>query len=45
VRGVFHGTSGCLSALYHAERYQEIVDIVSGDAIWPYLRAMASRAE
>jgi hypothetical protein len=38
VGGYFHGTSACLSALYRAERYQEIVDLLSGDEIWPYKR-------
>jgi hypothetical protein len=36
--GHFHGTSACLSALYRAQRYDEVVDIVSGDCIWPYKR-------
>jgi hypothetical protein len=36
LRGHFHGTSACLSALYRAERYAEIVDILQVDAIWPY---------
>ena len=34
----FHGTSACLSALYEAERYEEIVDILRVDAIWHYKR-------
>jgi hypothetical protein len=34
----FHGTSACLSALYHAGRHQEIVDLLAGDEIWPYKR-------
>ncbi len=38
IRSFFCGTSACLSALYRAERYQEIVDLVSGDEIWPYKR-------
>lgn len=37
-RGFFHGTSACLSALYRAERYQQIVDLLGGDEIWPYKR-------
>jgi hypothetical protein len=37
-RGHFHGTSACLSALYRAERYEEIVDILQVDTIWPYKR-------
>jgi hypothetical protein len=43
VRGYFHGTSACLSALYTAERYQEIIDLLGGDEIWPYKR-WAARA-
>jgi hypothetical protein len=39
LRGHFHGTSACLGALYRAERYQEIIDLVAGDrTIWPYKR-------
>jgi hypothetical protein len=38
LRGFFHGSSMCLSALYGAERHAEIVDIVPADAIWPYKR-------
>lgn len=38
LRGHFHGTSACLSALYRAERYAEIVDILQVDTIWPYKR-------
>ena len=37
LRGHFHGTSMCLSALFRAGRYDEIVDLVSGDrVIWNY---------
>ena len=52
VRGHFHGTAACLSALYRAERYPEIVDILQVDTIWPYKRwavkalaAMGRKAE
>jgi len=52
VRGHFHGTAACLSALYRAERYPEIVDILQVDTIWPYKRwavralaAMGKKAE
>jgi hypothetical protein len=53
LRGHFHGTSACLGALYRAERYQEIVELVAGDRIiWPYKRwavkalvAMGRKAE
>jgi len=38
LHGHFHGTSACLSALYAAERYEEIVHILRADAIWPYKR-------
>lgn len=51
-RGYFHGTSACLSALYGAERYTEIVDLVAADKFWPYKRwavkalaAMGDKAE
>lgn len=46
LRGHFVGTSACLSALYRAERFDEIVEILRVDAIWPYkqwaVRAMAA---
>ncbi len=53
LRGHFHGTSACLSALFRAERYDEIVEIVAADrVIWPYKRwavkalaAMGKKAE
>jgi hypothetical protein len=35
MRGYFHGTSACLSALYTAQRYQEIVDLLGADEFWP----------
>ncbi len=42
----FHGTSACFSALYRAERCEEIVDILHVDTIWPYkkwaVRALAA---
>lgn len=38
LRGHFHGTSACLSALYRAERYAEIVDVLEVDTIWPCKR-------
>lgn len=37
-RAYFHGTSACLSALFHARRYSEIVDLLGVDTIWPYKR-------
>ena len=52
LHGFFHGTSACLSALCTAERYEEILDILEVDAIWPYKRwavkalvAMGKKAE
>jgi hypothetical protein len=39
VRGYYCGTSACLSALYRAEHYQEIVELLDRDDIgWPYRR-------
>ena len=38
MRGFFHGTTACLSALYKAERYDEIIGIVQRDNIWAYKR-------
>ncbi len=52
VRGHFHGTSACLSALHFAGRHAEILDLLQADAIWPYKRwavtalaAMGRKAE
>jgi len=52
LRGHFHGTAACLSALYRAERYEEIVGLLEGDTIWPYkqwavkaLAALGRKAE
>lgn len=35
-RGHFHGTTACLSALYGAERFDELIELLRGDTIWPY---------
>jgi len=35
-RSHFHGTSACLSALFGAKRFDEIIELLSVDAIWPY---------
>lgn len=52
VRGHFHGTTACLAALYRAERYEEIVNLLETETIWPYkqwavraLAAMGRKAE
>ncbi|MFA5890826.1 MAG: hypothetical protein WDA27_07735 [Actinomycetota bacterium] len=37
-RAFFQGTSACLSALFFAERYTEIVGLLTADTIWPYKR-------
>jgi hypothetical protein len=37
-RSFFHGATACLSALFSAGRYEEILDILPADAIWPYQR-------
>ena len=38
VRGHFHGTAACLSALYTAERYDDLVDLLKDERFWPYRR-------
>ena len=38
LRGYFHGSSACLSALYSAERYAEILDVLKEETFWPYKR-------
>ncbi len=49
LRGHFHGTSACLSALYRAERFDELVDVLRVDTIWPYkqwaVRALAAKGQ
>ena len=38
VRGYFHGTSACLSALFFAGRHAEVVDILGAETFWSYKR-------
>ncbi len=38
VRGYFHGAAACLSALYFAERYPELLDVLKDEAFWPHKR-------
>lgn len=38
LRGHFHGTTACLSALLRAQRYQDIVDVLAHETFWPYKR-------
>jgi hypothetical protein len=52
VRGFFCGTSACLSSLYRAERYQEIVELAGEKETWSYkswavkaLAAMGKKSE
>jgi len=52
LRGYFHGTTACLSALFRAERYKEIIDILTAETFWPHQRwavkalaAMGERAQ
>ena len=37
-RGYFHGTAACLSALFSARRYDELIEIVHADVLWSYKR-------
>ena len=49
LRGHFHGTSACLSALYRAERFDELIDLLRVDTIWPYkewaVHALAAKGQ
>jgi hypothetical protein len=36
LRGNFHGTSACLSALFRAGRFDELLELLRVDTIWPY---------
>lgn len=38
LRGYFHGTSACLSALLAAGRYDELIELVEAETFWPYKR-------
>jgi hypothetical protein len=46
IRGFFHGTTACLSALFAAERYDEILDVLEHEGFWHYklwaVRALAA---
>src|SRR2546423_2719297 len=49
LRGHFHGTPACLSVLYRAERFAEILDILQTETFWHYkrwaVRALAAVGE
>jgi hypothetical protein len=38
LRGHFHGTTACLSALYSAERHADLLDLLRSESFWPYRR-------
>jgi hypothetical protein len=38
LRGHFHGTSACLSSLYVADRYAELLDVLEHETFWHYKR-------
>ena len=38
LRGYFHGTSACLTSLYVAGRYDDLLDVLEGEDFWPYKR-------
>jgi hypothetical protein len=49
MRGHFHGTTACLSALYVAERYDDLLDLLETESFWPYkrwaVRALAAQGQ
>jgi hypothetical protein len=38
LRGHYHGTTMCLTALYRAERYTELIDLLEHEKFWHYKR-------
>jgi len=38
MRGHFHGTTMCLTCLFHAERYDELRTLLAHEKFWPYKR-------
>jgi len=38
LRGHFHGTSACLTSLYGAGRYDDLIDLLKSENFWPYKR-------
>ncbi len=49
LRGHFHGTAACLSALYAAGRYDELIQILVPESFWHYrrwaVRALAAQGK
>jgi len=38
MRGHYHGATACLSALFRAERYAELLELLEPEKFWPYKR-------
>ncbi|MAG31389.1 MAG: hypothetical protein CL908_10930 [Deltaproteobacteria bacterium] len=38
LRGHFHGTAACLSALFAAGRHADLLDVLDAESFWPYKR-------
>lgn len=38
LRGYYRGTTGCLSALYAAKRYTDILELLDNSTFWPHKR-------
>lgn len=38
MRGHYHGTTMCLTCLFHAERYEELQELLEHEKFWPYKR-------
>lgn len=38
MRGHYHGTTMCLTCLFHAERYEELRELLEHERFWPYKR-------
>jgi hypothetical protein len=49
LRGHFHGTTACLDALLHAERFGELYDVLQSEKFWPYkqwgVKALAAQGK
>jgi hypothetical protein len=37
-RGLFHGTTACLTSLYASGRYDDLLDLLKDERFWPYKR-------
>jgi hypothetical protein len=50
IGGIYHGTTACLSALYRAERYDELIELLRADRLlWDYkvwaVKALAAQGK